>query len=161
MTNADATPETLDAVNIDFVNGKMAVNGTVLVRQSRTMNCGQTAMMMLTGRSEAEVYAAYGTKGVTNRNMTENAAKALGCVVDEAGWKEGGSLPVEGFIRIGFRKRSGGKLSDKVKRIGHLLMIRNGVIYDPAGRFFLAKDFEAACTVWGWKLTHTLAVLAP
>lgn len=146
-------------LKIGFDGDVMVVNGVKLLKQSKTNNCGQTAVMMFTGRPLNEVNKAFGCSGKSNSANTAMALVALGCVVDSE-WKTDGSIPTDGFIRIGFLKKSGGHYSTtgKVKNLGHLLMIKNGVIYDPIGRFYTLEQFKARV---GIRVTHSLAALAP
>jgi hypothetical protein len=127
----------------------MNINIT-LQKQTKSRNCGQTAVSMLLNAPMADVEKAYGraralelrrdpTKarrysGTTNMFMTRRAVDMLGGYAGElTACDSKAKLPETALVRIVFQKRSGGALCGKVKKMGHLVVWANGQFYDPCG----------------------------
>ena len=111
--------------------------------QTKKMNCGQTAVAMLTGKSIKEVEAIYGHGTITyTHEHVFNLTKMGFLGVDSPGFVQRGTpgfaIPETGLVRIAFLKKSGGHYSTtgKTKRTGHLVVIAHGIVYDPAGRIY-------------------------
>jgi hypothetical protein len=144
-----------------------------LLKQTRRMNCGQTCVAMLAGVSIAQSEKAFGRKdslgrhrahkNVTNAFMQVKALTQLGCYPDPRGFMTpkdiGFKIPSLGLIRIAYFKQSGGTMSSgKVKRTGHLVVIKDGMIYDPAGATYTLGDLMSRPDV---RLDSALEVLVP
>lgn len=106
----------------------------VIKKQDRGLNCGQTAVSMLTGIQMDKVYKAFGTKSVTNMQLTVSALRKLGVQCSDFAAANGEPMPEYALARIAFYKRSGGHQSNtKFKRLGHLVVVVKGIVVDPNG----------------------------
>lgn len=125
-----------------------------LLKQTKRMNCGQTAVAMAFGKTIQQVEKAFGQTRLawfrgpeyinpkgrahgskTNLNWTKFVVEWLGGVAGEMK----NTLPQNGtaLVRIVYHKRSGGVMSaGKVKKTGHLVVWNNGTFYDPCGRTY-------------------------
>lgn len=130
------------------------------LRQTRTTNCGQTAVAMLTGKTIAEVEEVYGHGHVTQPHEHIEAVERLGFHPDERGFMPfEGKLPELALVRIKYLKQTrGGKYSTsgKTKRRGHLVVWANNQFYDPCRNPYTLNSFPP-----GFKIDSVLEVLAP
>lgn len=123
-----------------------------LLKQTKTSNCGQTCIAMVTGKSIAEVERAFGgvcggTRygGVTFSGQQVSVLKLFGvkCAdqyVSVPANRDFAALPKTALVRLAFLKRSGGRLSKtKTKRTGHLVVWHEGKVYDPNGYAILPE----------------------
>lgn len=117
-----------------------------LLKQDKPMNCGQTAIAMVTGKTIREVEAAFadtGASGGSRGGATYGGAQVAvlqsfgvkcGSYVVVAPTRDWSVLPKTALVRFGYLKKSGGHLSKtKTKSMGHLVVWHDGKFYDPAG----------------------------
>lgn len=118
-----------------------------LLKQDKKMNCGQTAIAMVTGKTIREVEAAFRNTGATGGGrggatysgsqvaVLQSLGVKCGSYVVVAPTRDWSVLPKTALVRFGYLKKSGGHLSKtKTKQMGHLVVWHDGKFYDPAGR---------------------------
>ena len=108
------------------------------LKQTRSMNCAQTAVAMVAGVSidRAEQVFGHGHKSLPQETIDALRKLGVSCkneftVVGRT--RDTSVLPPVAMVRLVFLKRSGGHLSvsGKVRKTGHLVVWANGQFYDP------------------------------
>jgi hypothetical protein len=104
---------------------------------------------MITGKSIAEIEKTYGTTGVTFTHqhvfeLTKMSIIPLGSEFKRRG-TDGFKVPSFGLVRIAYLKRSGGSYSTtgKTLKTGHLVVVKDGMIYDPSGTTYPVSSIPA------------------
>jgi hypothetical protein len=123
-----------------------------LLKQSRNTNCGQTAVAMLTRRPVKEINKLFGTCATSNMVMVASALTSLHYVLGSQQVSPEGAraedLPALAMVRLAFRKRSGGHVSaGKVKNCGHVVLIANGMVFDPVGRKYPVNEISTGSII--------------
>jgi hypothetical protein len=144
-----------------------------LLKQTKRMNCAQTAVAMAFGKTIKQVEKAFGQTRLAwfrGPQHIDPKGRAHGSktglqwtrfvVENMMGGVAGDlttTLPQNGtaLVRVVFHKRSGGVMSaGKTKKLGHLVAWRDGVFYDPCG-------FSYTTLPEGMAIDKVMEVLVP
>jgi hypothetical protein len=108
---------------------------TIALKQTRNSNCGQTCIAIITGKTVAEAEKAVGHGHATYGKDLIAGVEKLGCVAGPMISHKtiGFKIPHTGFLLIGYQKKSGGRISSKLKKVGHWVVVVDGVVYNPNG----------------------------
>lgn len=113
-----------------------------LLAQDKRTNCAQTAVAMLTGKSIREVEAVYGKATTTFPSDHSRALDKLQVTTGAWWFYKDQPLPEVALVLVAFLQRRGGRFSSsgRVKRRGHMVLLVNGIFYDPSWPFPYTLD---------------------